>query len=367
MKITIKIFLVIVCLFLTTSLMTFDVYAGEYDSQAEEISSQVNEMLEEFDISYTFEDMSDFSISELFRAVKEMIASRVRAPFSALGTILIVIVFTALMKSAGETTLRGNRSSDIYNLVCVLTAVTVIAPMLINAFSHAASAIDTGGGFILIFVPVFVGITAVSGHITSAGIYNAVTLISAELIVEISRNFLLPLLSLVIALAVSGSIFSNSAVDSIINLIKKLVTWTVTIAMTLFSGFVSMKCTFGARADGFAAKTAKFVISGFVPVVGSAVSDAYTTVKGSFDVLRCTVGMAGTIAIVMIILPPVIEIFLYRVVMWIGSAVADMFSVDSLAKLMKNLDSGLAIAMSVLICFSVLFIICTGVVMNLAG
>lgn len=367
MKITIRIFLAIVCLFLTASLMIFDVYAEEYDSQTDEISSQVNEMLDDFDISYTFEDLSDFSLSELFSAVKDMIAARVRAPFTALGTILIVIVFTALMKSACETALKESCSSDIYNLVCVLTAVTVIAPMLLNAYSHAASAIDTGGGFMLVFVPIFVGITAVSGHITSAGIYNAVTLISAELIVEMSRNFLLPLLSAAIALAISGSIFSNSAVDSIINLIKKLITWAVTIAMTLFSGFVSMKCAFGARADGFAAKTAKFVISGFVPVVGSAVSDAYTTVRGSFDVLRCTVGMAGTIAIVMIMLPPVIELFLYRVVMWIGSAAAEMFSVDSLAKLMKNLDSGLAIAMSVLICFSVLFIICTGVVMNVAG
>lgn len=368
MKKKLKLFLAILIFFVTANLVATDVYATSgYDTQLEEVSSQVDEILEEFDISYSFEDMSDLSLTELFSSIKEAIAARVRAPFTALGTILIVIVFTSLMKSVGETALRNSPSSNMYNLVCVLTAVTVIAPMLLNAYGNAEEAIDTGRGFMRIFIPVFVGITVASGHITSAGVYNAVTLLSAEFIVELSRNFLMPLLSVAVALAVSGSIFSNAAVDSIISLIKKLITWTMTVAVTLFSGFVSLKCSLGARADGFAVKTVKFMISGFVPVVGSAVSDAYTTVKGSFDVMRCTIGLAGTVAVVMILLPPVVELLLYRVVMWIGTAVAEMFSVNSLAKLMKNLDCGLSIAMSILLCFSMMFIICTGILMKVSG
>lgn len=368
MKKTLKLLIVIIILIVTANLASLNVYAvSEYDTQLDEVSSQVDEILEQFDIAYSFEDMSDFSLTELVSSVKDVIAARARAPFTALGTILIVIVFTSLMKCVGETALINSPSSNMYNLVCVLTAVTVIAPMLLNAYGNAENAIARGGDFMRIFIPVFVGITVASGHITSAGIYNAVTLLSAELIVELSRNFLMPLLSVTVALAVSGSIFSNAAVDSIINLIKKLITWSVTVAVTLFSGFVSLKCSLGSKADGFGVKTVKFMISGFVPVVGSAVSDAYTTVKGSFDVMRCTIGLAGTIAIVMILLPPVIELLFYRIVMWIGTAVAEMFSVNSLAKLMKNIDCGLSIAMSVLICFSMMFIICTGILMKVSG
>lgn len=345
-----------------------EVYAvSEYDSQTAEISAQVDDMLEEYDISYTYEDMNDLSLSDLFESVKENLAARASAPFKTLGLVLMVIFFSALMKNIGETALLNRASSNMYNLVCVLSSVTVITPLLLNAYGNAESAIDTGGGFMKIFVPVFAGVTIASGHITSAGVYNTITLVAAEFIVELSRNFLMPLLSITIALAILGSVFSHTAVDGIIRLIKKLITWVMTVALTLFGGFVSLKCTLGASADGFAAKTAKFVISGFVPVVGSAVSDAYTTVKGSFDVMRCTIGLAGTVAVVMIMLPPVIELLLYRAVMWIGTAVAEMFSADSIAKLMKNLDSGLSIAMSILICFSMLFIICTGILMKTAG
>lgn len=368
MKKAVKLLFVVLLIFAVSFEASFDAFAAdELEDQSDEISSQIDEMLEEFDISYRYDDMSELSVSEIFSSVKDGLASRARAPFSALGFILIIIVFSALMKNLGESAMRGSPSGSLYNLVCVLIAVTVIAPILLTAYGNAQSAIDTGGSFMRIFIPVFVGITAASGHITSAGVYNAVTLVSAEMITELSRNFIMPLLSVTVALAISGSVFSNSAVDGVIQLIKKLITWCMTVAMTLFSGFVSLKCTLGARADGLAAKTVKFMISGFVPVVGGAVSDAYATVRGSFDVMRCTVGLAGTAAIVMIMLPPIIELFLYRVVMWIGTAAAEMFSADALARLMKNLDSGLAVAMSILVCFSMLFIICTGILMNAAG
>jgi stage III sporulation protein AE len=132
----------------------------------------------------------------------------------------------------------------------------------------------------------------------------------------------------------------------------------------LFTGFLTLKSSIGNAADGFASKTAKFMISGFVPVVGGAISDAYSTVKSSMSIIRCTTGTAGAIAIVIIMIPPVLELMAYRLVFMIGSAAAEMMSVTPIVRLFKNLDSGLAIAMSVLICFSVFFIISTAILMN---
>lgn len=368
MKNVVKGFVFILTFILFCIYFPHEVYAiQEYNPQHEEIAEQVNDMLEEYDISYKYEDMNDISISSLIENIKEMLASRARAPFRILGTIFIIIIFSAFFRNVGETFMQKKTYSNMYNLICVLTSVAVIVPMVIESYNHAVFAIENGSNFMKLYVPVYAAITAASGNITSAGIYNAITLVAAELIVDFSDGFLIPLLTVTIALSISGSVFTSSSVDNIIKLIKKLITWSITVVVTLFSGFISLKCTLGARTDTFTSKTAKFVISGFVPIIGSAVSDAYATVKGGFDVMRCTIGLAGTVAIVMIILPPVIELLLYRVVMWIATAIAEMFSSDSLAKLMKNLDNGLSIAMSVLISFSVLFIVCSGILMKTMG
>lgn len=364
MKKIIKRFIIIFAVFFTAVLTIDDAYAEELTGDYDEISAQVDEILEYYDISYSYGDMSSLSLGELFASVRESAAAVIKAPVKLLGTLLVIIVFSSLMKSAGEAFFPKNSSANLYNLICVLTAVAVISPSLLSAYENAASAVDKGGGFMLVFVPVFAGIAAVSGGITSAGIYNAVTLAAAEIMVQISRSLLMPVLSMTAALAITGSVFPNTTIDILVKLARKFVTWSITVAMTLFTGFISLKCTLGSTADGFAAKTVKFVISGFVPVIGSAVSDAYATVKGSFGVMRCTAGTAGTIAIVLLMLPPVLELMAFRAVMWTGSTAAEMFSAEPIAKLLKSLDDGLAIAMSILVGFSVLFIVSTAILMK---
>lgn len=365
-----RLFIRVMTVFLITIIMFLaipnNVSAEEYSVSDEEISSQVNDMLADYDIFYSYEDMNGLSFTDLFSSVKEALALRIQAPIKLLGIMMIIIIFTSMMQNAGESIFPKNSSANIYNLVCTLAAVAVISPSLLAAYENTAAAIDRGGGFMLVFVPVLVGITIMSGGITSAGVYNAIALGGAELMIQLSRSIIMPVLTMTVALSVSGSVFPNTTVDSIVKLIKKIVTWGITVTVTLFTGFVSLKCTLGGKADGFAAKTLKFMISGFVPVIGSAVSDAYTTVKGSFDIMRCTAGTAGTIAVILIMLPPVIELIAFRVVMWIGGTVAEMFSVSALDKLLKGLDSGLAIAMSVLVSFGVMFVICTAILMKTA-
>ena len=78
-------------------------------------------------------------------------------------------------------------------------------------------------------------------------------------------------------------------------------------------------------------------------------------------------GAAGIIAIVLIILPILLELLIYRFVMWAGGAAADMFGTESLSKLLKCIDSGFAIAQCLMICYSVIFVLCTAILMKTFG
>lgn len=337
--------------------------SAEYIDSETEISEQINDIMSDYDIGYDYDNIGSISFGELVNIIISYVKSKIYAPFKVLRTLIIVVLFTAIMKSAGESIFSG-ANSGMYNMICVITAVTVIMPQLFTVYSSALEAIRRGGRFILVFVPVFVAVTVVAGGITTAGIYNLLILGASELIVSLSESFLIPIVSATAVLAVSGSVFPSVSLESIIGLLKRLITWGMTVAMTLFTGFVSMKCTLGSKADGVASKTARFLISGTVPVVGGAVSDAYATVKSSFDVIQGTVGTVGIVAIIIIMLPPIIELLIFRAVMWTGTAIAELFSADALAKLMKGIDSGLAVAQSVLVCYSVIFVICTGILMK---
>lgn len=361
MKKTVVIFLSIVIVFVNIS--SFGAYADDIEEPFAEISDELDSLLDEYDLGFGIDDISELSFGELAGKVKDLLLSHIDAPMKILSTIFLVIVFSTLMKSAGGTAISAN-SADIYNMVCVMSAVTVVLPQLLAVYNETLTAIQSGGNFILVFVPIFTAISVACGGFTSAGVYHMMMLGASEFIVRLADSYLLPIISVATALAITGSVFPNTSLDSVVNLLKKAVTWGISITMTLFTGFVSLKCTITGKTDGVTAKTAKMLVSGFVPIVGSAVSDAYSTVKGSFEVIGGTIGTAGIIAIVLIMLPEILEIFVYRAVMWIGSAMADIFSADSISKLLKGIDSGLAIAQSILICHGLIFIICSAILIK---
>lgn len=337
---------------------------AEYEAEQSEIAGELDDILSDYDIDWGFGDISGLTFGELWNCIIDSLSDRLHAPLKLLGTLLAVIIFTAVVKGLGDGVFNQGSNASLYNMVCVLTAVTAITPSLFLVYENALSAVQRTGSFMLVFVPVFAGITIACGGTLSGGVYSMIILSASELFTALTNKYLMPVLGVTAVLAVSGSVFPNVSVDSIVKLIKKIITWAMTVSMTLFTGFATMKCTLAAKTDGAAVKTAKYIISGFVPIVGGAVSDAYSTVRGSFDVMRSTIGTAGNIAVILFILPPVIEILVFRGVMWIGTAAAELMSADPLVRLMKAIDSSLAIVQSVLICYSVMLIICTGILIQ---
>lgn len=356
-------FLVIIVVFL--GLSPIYACADEYNDGMDEISENVEDIMSDFSLDLSLQDAEKLSLDSLLGKIGERLTDRLGEPVQLLAVIFMVIVLYSVVSSAGSFSARS--SGEIYSMVCVMAAVAVILPRIMAVYSEILSLIHTTGSFILVFVPFFTGIAAASGSITTASIYHIMVLGASELIVKLAESWFMPVLGAAAALGITGSIFPSVSLDSLVNLLKKAITWGISIAMTLFTGFVSLKCTIGSKADGVAAKTAKMLVGNFVPIVGGAVSDAYSTVKGSFQVIGGAVGAVGITGIILLLLPMILEVFLYRFVMWTGIAAAEIFSAESLRKLMKSIDSGLAIAQCILICYSVIFVLCSAILISTMG
>lgn len=347
------------------------IYCGELKVNAVEnsieieYSDRLEDVLNEYDIDFEADNIPDVTFSGLAKKVAIRTGVSKEKIFNLLGMIIIVTVISAVLNNAGSGIM--NRSADIYSAVCTLTAASVISPSIFNAFSQSLEAVKLSGGFISAFIPVFAGITAVSGGIITAGVYDVSVLVASELILQLSASLMMPILSALTMLSVTGSVFKETDMSGIVQLIRKTITWLLTASMLLFTGFVTLKCSLAGKTDGAASKTVRFMISGLVPVVGGAVTDAYSTVRSSLDIIRGTVGISGCFAIVLILLPPVLHIILFRVVMWTGAACAELLGEESLSKLLKSFDSALALAQSVLICYGVMFLLCTAILLGNVG
>ena len=70
----------------------------------------------------------------------------------------------------------------------------------------------------------------------------------------------------------------------------KAVKWVLSIVMTIFVSLLTIQNLIGVAADNAGTKAVKFAVSNFIPVVGGALSDAYTTVQSCVKVLKSGVG-----------------------------------------------------------------------------
>ena len=236
---------------------------------------------------------------------------------------------------------------------------------LCRSFAAVESALTQGAEFMMLFVPGFAGILAASGTLSGAVAYQTAVVLLADSVMQLITRVLLPLCTMGFSLAIVDAVSPSVSVGGLLRLSRKCTTWILGLLMTVFLGVLSMQNWLGSSVDTAASKTTKYVIANFVPVVGSAVSDAYTTVRSSLQMLRSTTGVVGMVSLCVLFLPPLVQLLLYRGVVAIGAAAAELFGTRSLLRLLRGTQQALAIAFALLVCFGVMFVVSTAIAMTI--
>lgn len=335
------------------------------DSGANSITlpENTNDFISDNNISISEpQGIMSLSPQKVIAYVWESFQDKITVPLKLLGGILAVILLSSLMSGMANSVTNDN-IIKVFDIITVLICVSIIANPVCDVIRLASSTLVEGGNFMVSYVPIFSGILASSGNITSAGSYNVIVLFVAQIFVQLANTYLLPVLGFCMALSVVESINPTISLSGITNGLKKISIWGIGFMMTIFVGMLTIQSIVGTSADTLAIKAGKFMVSSIIPVVGGAISDAYTTIKGSLGLLRGGVGSFGIIALVLTVLPTILSLFSVQISVGLGQVAADIFGVKQISSFLKNISSVLSIAMSLVLCFSVMLIISTTIVM----
>lgn len=329
----------------------------------EKLSPEVRDIIEERGI--TPDDpasMTKITAKDVFAYVWGEFTAALKKPLKVFASLLAVILIAALIESM-EDSLSGSSLSKIFGVISVMLSVGIISSSVADSISVAAETLNSGGLFMLGYVPVFASITAASGSVTSAVSYNALLLLVAETAVQLSGGVIVPSLSVCMAMGIVESVNPDFRLTGITEAVKKTVSFALGFIMTIFIGLLSLQSIVGASADTLGVKAAKFMVSNCIPVVGGAIADTYATVKSSLGLLRGGAGFFGIAAIFLMILPPIVQIAAMKLMFTLADIVSELFGVSRIKVLVKNTNWILSTIFSILICFSVMLIISTAILM----
>lgn len=322
-----------------------------YDSLDEEIKEALGELgINSVDFSSLF----DISLEKVFNVIKNASLGSLEAPAKSLMKLLCVIILI----SVGESFIPDDEKfKPVMGILGALFCISVLIVPLYQAMEAAISSIGLCGVFMKALIPVLTGVISASGNPTLAISFQSIAFAAAQVISLISEKYIVPLVGAVIALDITGALMPSFKLSGITDLIKKTVISVMSFAASLYVSFLGIKGALANAADTVANKGIKLIISSAVPVVGGAVSEAYSGILGSLILVRSTVGIFGIAVIAVITAPAMIQLLFWIFALKVGAAAGEVFMQDSTARLLKALSSAVTLLNVVLLFNAVLFII----------
>ncbi len=303
--------------------------------------------------------------SQLLSLLVQVAQDQVRRPLKLLGTLLAVTVLGAL--AAAFQPASDKAMARLYENITVLAAAAVSVSSVLEVVRQTAVTVQDGAYFMVSFVPVFAGILTASGQAVSAGAYHVAVFALCQIIAQTAVSVLIPLLDCYLAFSVVAGFSSSLSFGKAAQLIRKGTVFLFTLLLTTLIGLLSLQGLVAGQVDQAVSKTAKYLVSSLVPVVGSAVSDALATVKSCLSLLKSCVGAFGIFAVFAAFLPDLVGCLLWMGTMQVAVFAAGVLGMDKLSKLYEAMASVLTILFSILLSVMLLFIITAAVMMILGG
>lgn len=342
---------------------TYSKYLDQYDVDSiyDSVPQDALDLLDELGMQdFDFENILDLTPQKLWHVLQSVAEGRFKGPLTACAGMILLTLFSAFLQSL-KTTVKSDMLSNVFSVACSVIIAVILSVEISDAISLASSTIKMCADFIYGFVPVFGILVAVSGGITASFSTNALLLGLAQFLNFLSGNLFVPVISCYLALGLSNGIRPELHLTAITSAVKKYISAAVSLAATGFVSILSIKTAVASRADALGLRSARFAINSVVPVIGSAISEGLLSIQSYSSLIKSTVGIVGIVVIVLIFLPALLEILIWKFFLSVSAIASEMFEDRSVLAVLQAFQGALLLMLIVLILSLVTTVISFGI------
>ncbi len=339
-----------------------DIYSSiGTDNLYESIPQDVRSLLSELGVDEVdFDSIFNIKAKDIWLLCRNLLTGAVESPLKSMFRLFAVIIFVSICESFIQDEAKMKYIIEMYGtLFCV---ITVIKPLSVTVSSAVSSILSTEA-FMLVLVPVLTAVVSAAGNPGLAVSFQSIAFIAAQIISGVASRILVPLVGVILALDISGTMIPMYKLGGITGFIKKTMTSGLSVCATVYVAFLGLKGTLANAADTFTTKGIKLIISSVVPVVGGALSETYSGIMGSMVLAKSTIGIFGIGAIALINLPSCMQLVFWILTFRASNALAELFEQHGLAVFFKALASTFVLLNAVILFVAVLFVISTALIL----
>lgn len=327
----------------------------EYFDFSTSIPEDVASMLPEGFFSGNISEISDslFDVTSpkyILSAIFDLLSGGLGGAFSLFALLVGMLALASLISSFTEGLISGELKGAVsYAIsICISGAVVGLQVGKIGAVSDFFQRLVV---LMNSLIPIMGALYLSGGNTLGAALASSSLLVQINLIELGVSSLVIPAVSACLALTLADSIVSGeSRLSGISASIKRTLAFVFGLCSTLLMATLSAQNILASASDSAGTRAVKFLAGNMIPVVGSTVGDTLRTLAASVKLMRSTVGVAGIVALALLILPTVIELFLTRFAFNTAAAVGELLGCKSAVRLYREIASlyGYIIAAAVL-------------------
>lgn len=331
-----------------------------------ELDADTYKMLDELGVlDFSYESITGLSFNDIVGLLKSLFQKKAELPIKSSVTVLVFILLSAFLQSLKAES--DDSVNMIYSTATALLVATVVLVKLTSTVSLASMAISVASNFVYAFIPVFCSIVVASGGITTGFSTNTTLLILAQGLSFISSNVFMPIVNCYLALGVTSSLRYELNLDKLLSSVKKIITTCISFVSGVFVSVLSVKTAVAGRADMLGLRSIRFAINSVVPVIGSSISEGLLSIQAYSSLIKSSVGIVGVMAVVLVFLPSIIEVVLWRISLTLCVIVSDIFGDKSVSAVLNAFLNTLLLINVILILSMVTTVISFGILIAAGG
>ena len=333
----------------------------------ETLPDETKKDLDELDINLKNpQSLQNFNIFKIFSYIFSKTLKIIKTPTIIFANCIVIIILCALFNNFKATSFSNNLDNAIGVLIALCGCGIIISPV-ISCITNISKTINNFGNFMLCFIPVFAGIIAISKGIASSVAYNSTLFIISQVISLITKDLLLPITGSFLALSICGSINESFNISGLTSAVKKVVIFTLSLLVTIFVGIFTIQSSLASNADSISIKTAKFLSGNFIPIIGSSLGDAISSIFSGLNIIKSAVGGFGIIVCIITLLPPILNVAFFILFTAFAQEISTALKINIMPKALSAIKDCLIILLAFLICYSVLIISTTSIIISMGA
>lgn len=320
----------------------------------EELFNDMNP--KEFVESILKNGQSPYGIKYYLGILKKYVFKEINGTMKIMISIIVIGLLSAVLRNL-QSAFSNEKLCDIAYFACYGVLIILLSKSFIMSMNIAVGAINRLTNLMAALIPVIIALIIGVGGMAQVATLDPIVLGVINIVPRIYVDFIIPLILMSFVLQFANNVSDDYKISKLTKLCKQVVLWAQGIIMTIFIGILTVRGITSSTLDAVTAKTAKFAVDNFIPVVGKALSDAVSTVAGYSLLLKGAISTLGLVMVIFIMILPIIKIFMISMIYKLTGALLEPISDKKMVECITSAGDSLILIMSSLICVSVMFFI----------